>query len=355
MKGEKVLVVGFGISGAVLSHHLEALGHQVYVADPMQKITTSRVAAGLFNPILIGRRKKTWMAEILFEHFPDFYRLAEQRLNTRFFFPAIIHHLPSDMEEQNDWDMMLADPNFESFFEFSKKQLPSYIHTPFSAIEINKAGWLDIPTFLDASYYTLKNMGRWLSKKIVFDTDLKYVDNQWHLVSENQSFDRVFYCTGEHDRELNEPFAVIPFNPVKGDVIDITTEAKLANDIYHQKVFLIPLSSNTARIGSTYNWNTLDYLPRKEGAEELSQKLESFFKAKYKIIDHKAGIRPAVAGRRPFIGSHTEFKNLYVLNGMGSKGVTLAPYFSEILLNYVYQNQPIPPEVDVQKTFNKRS
>jgi glycine/D-amino acid oxidase-like deaminating enzyme len=49
------------------------------------------------------------------------------------------------------------------------------------------------------------------------------------------------------------------------------------------------------------------------------------------VIDHRAGIRPAMQSRRPVAEIHQQIKQAAVFNGLGTKGYLLAPYFSKKL------------------------
>ena len=69
--------------------------------------------------------------------------------------------------------------------------------------------------------------------------------------------------------------------------------------------------------------------------KELLEKLETFLKCDFKIVDHVAGIRPTVVDRRPLVGRHPEHQNMYVLNGFGSRGVLIGPYASNQLFDHI--------------------
>ena len=71
------------------------------------------------------------------------------------------------------------------------------------------------------------------------------------------------------------------------------------------------------------------------------------------VVDQQAAIRPNVADRRPLLGRHPEHERLFLFNGMGSKGVMLAPYFAKQLVGHIYTNGPIEPEADLNR-FAKR-
>ncbi|MBK9460916.1 MAG: hypothetical protein IPN94_16165 [Sphingobacteriales bacterium] len=40
-----------------------------------------------------------------------------------------------------------------------------------------------------------------------------------------------------------------------------------------------------------------------------------------------------------------------IFNGMGTKGITLAPYFAQHFVNHLIHQQPLDVEVDVKRYF----
>ena len=63
----------------------------------------------------------------------------------------------------------------------------------------------------------------------------------------------------------------------------------------------------------------------------MVEKLKKVIDVPYKIIGQAAGIRPAVKDRRPLVGIHKTHKNLAVLNGLGTRGVMIAPTLAKEL------------------------
>jgi len=53
--------------------------------------------------------------------------------------------------------------------------------------------------------------------------------------------------------------------------------------------------------------------------------------------------------RRPFVGFHPLYPSVGILNGMGTKGCSLAPYFSQQLVNHISSQLPIHPEADIKR------
>ena len=73
-------------------------------------------------------------------------------------------------------------------------------------------------------------------------------------------------------------------------------------------------------------------------------------KVPFTILDHLAALRPAVAvERRPFVGLHPTNDKIGILNGMGTKGCSLAPFFAKQLVDHLLYNEPIMADADLQR------
>ena len=80
--------------------------------------------------------------------------------------------------------------------------------------------------------------------------------------------------------------------------------------------------------------------------------LDSILKLPYEVVDHLVGIRPANTERRPFVGLHPTHPQLAICNGMGTKGCSLAPYFSLQLLNHIELGTEINQEASIERFYH---
>jgi glycine/D-amino acid oxidase-like deaminating enzyme len=60
-------------------------------------------------------------------------------------------------------------------------------------------------------------------------------------------------------------------------------------------------------------------------------------------------MRPTSPDRKPILGPHPEFENLVIFNGLGTKGVSLAPYFSDLLAAWLSGLGEIPQVVNIER------
>ena len=69
----------------------------------------------------------------------------------------------------------------------------------------------------------------------------------------------------------------------------------------------------------------------------------------YKVVNQMAGIRPTVKDRRPLVGRHAVYKNVYVLNGLGTRGVMIGPYVAKQLFDFIEFGMPLEAEIDIKR------
>ena len=160
---------------------------------------------------------------------------------------------------------------------------------------------------------------------------------------------QIIFCDGVQSYQ-NPYFNKLPFAPNKGEMLIVEIPG-LSNDyLYKKGMTLAPLTGKDIFwLGSNYLWefdneNTSDIFYKQADAI-----LKSWLKVPYKIVDHKVSIRPATLERRPFAGFHPAYPSLGILNGMGTNGCSLAPYFAKQLADNIVYKKPISPEANIAR------
>ena len=113
-----------------------------------------------------------------------------------------------------------------------------------------------------------------------------------------------------------------------------------------------PLAEGIFRVGSTYNNHDLTYIPTDEGKNYLLSKLKGLINVQVKIKDHYVGIRPATKDRKPLVGIHPIYETIGVYNGLGTKGVTLSPYFAKLFASHLVNGTNLADEVNIERYFS---
>jgi glycine/D-amino acid oxidase-like deaminating enzyme len=65
--------------------------------------------------------------------------------------------------------------------------------------------------------------------------------------------------------------------------------------------------------------------------------------------EHFAAIRPATVTRDAFSGMHPRHPQLGMLNGMGSKGCSLAPFLAHNFAQHLVHGVPLIPQMDLRR------
>ena len=340
------LIIGHGLAGAVLSHHMIDKGYKIIVVDNPSKNRTSSVAAGLYNPITGRKMVKTWMADELFKVLEPTYQYLEKKLNTTFLYKIGIYRPFVTIEEKNDWEGRFGDEKYKPYINriAVKPSSNEVCNDKNGGLHLSQAGYLDIPTFINANKSFLTGHGAYQ------ELDFQEVDlniERGYTLWRQLSFKRVIFCTGIAAQNSNL-FGWLPFTPVKGELMDGTFSTELYK-IYNRGVFVIPLGSKKVRVGATYRNTFEDDLPEQRGYEELCDKMNFLVNGKFSLEELKAGIRPATKDRRPLIGKHPEYEHIYVFNGFGSKGVSMIPYFSSHFIEYLEEKNSLNEHVSINR------
>jgi glycine/D-amino acid oxidase-like deaminating enzyme len=157
---------------------------------------------------------------------------------------------------------------------------------------------------------------------------------------------RIIFCEGQYTQQ-NPYWNHLPFNPAKGEILTIRAENLPTDAIVSKGIFVLPLGNHTYKIGSTYYWDDKEEQPTERGRSELTQKLEEVITVPYEVIDHKAALRPTVTDRRPLIGLHPQYPSIGIFNGLGTRGVLLAPYFARHFMQHLLDGEELNSEVNV--------
>lgn len=343
------LLIGQGLAGSILAHHLLEQGCSLHVLNTTQhRPVASLAAAGLYNPITGRKLVKTWRADDLFPYLETFYTHWEQQLGTRFLHPMPIYRPFTSVEEQNIWATQATDPAFSPYVQ---RVTPggTYGHLakdPLGGLLLQRCGYVDVPVMLLACRAALVAQQRYTEgvfdpAQLIIQTD--YIEyGPWKAR-------KLIFCDGASGTQ-NPFFRWLPFRPVKGEMLRIRTDEVLPV-IMNRGVFAIP-QGDICKVGSTYDHHDLSSPPTESGRQTLVRKLEQWLTVNYEIIDHWAGVRPATHDRRPFIGGHPIHEPIAIFNGFGTKGVSLAPYFAQHFVHCLLKNQPIDEAVDVRRCYH---
>jgi len=154
---------------------------------------------------------------------------------------------------------------------------------------------------------------------------------------------KIIFCQGEG--APGKYFSWLPIRPLKGETLTITTTTNVSK-IYNRGVYVVP---EIWKVGATYQFNDTTRSVTEDGLKELTAKLNELVCFPFNIVAQSWGMRPTTPDRRPILGPHPEHQNVVIFNGLGTKGVSLAPYFSKVLAEWMENGTPINKEVDIHR------
>jgi glycine/D-amino acid oxidase-like deaminating enzyme len=344
----KILIIGQGLAGSVLGLTLLERGHQIFIIDNQAPVTSTKVAAGLFNPITGLNRTKTWKAEQLFPFLKTFYPKIQATVGGNFYHELPIYMPFSSLEIQNEWMAKSGETYWKQWIDISDKDhvFEPFVNNDFGGMETKQSGWLNTEEFILKVADYFNGLG---ILKICNFTRENYSITQDKIDFAGTLYDKIIYCNGIGLN--NDPlFSWLNFAPVKGDIFEIEVDKLPTSHIVNKNGFILPLTKGGFRAGSTYN-NFFDdpvsITPK--GFDELKEKIQNILKTEFKILKHIAATRPATKDRRPLLGSHPKYNSIIVFNGLGTKGVSLAPYLAAHLADFIEQKTELFPEVNIQR------
>lgn len=342
------IIVGQGLAGSCLALQLANKEKSFLVFNEGGGHCASRVAGGLINPITGRKMVLTWRAHELFPYLHTFYKKAEQTLGSKFLFEVPIYRPFLTIEEQNEWQGKSTEKHYLPFINrvTTTAEKENMVEDSFGGLLLNNSGYLDTGVFLDSVADWLTKEKRYINER--FDLNLINFRGR-EVVYKGVKAERIIFCDGTGGN-TNPYLKEIKFRPVKGEVLKIELEQDLKK-IYNRGVFVMPREGYNM-VGSNYNHEDLSWTPTKEGREEIEEKLKTLLKIPYNVVEHKAGVRPSVSDRRPVLGPCKDYEQLVVFNGLGTKGVSLAPFFSEQLANWLCNGQELDKEVSVERFFS---
>jgi glycine/D-amino acid oxidase-like deaminating enzyme len=349
-------IVGQGLAGSILAYMLIQEGQNVQIYDAPEIPSSSKIAAGIYNPVTGKRLVKTWLADTIFPFLEEFYPTLETELKAEFFHPVPIFHPFADVAMQKFFKSDHVADDFSDFAtaEFENNHRKDIINSTLGGIAISHTGWVNLKVMLSAfrEYFLERGvLAPPAPEGGAFNSEISRKLNEKVPPSGAEATDAsgaTIYCQG-FEATKSPYFNYLPFNPVKGEILNIKIPELDIQEIINQGVFVIPLGNNQYRLGATYTWDELDNIPTETGRNNLTEKYHKLMKPSMEILSHQAGVRPATKDRRPFIGMHPEFENIGIFNGLGSKGVSLAPYFAKQFVDFLVYQKELHPEVNINR------
>lgn len=340
-----LLIVGQGLCGSWLSYEAQAAGLRVCVIDAPQPNAPSRISAGIINPITGRRHVEVWLSDELLSHAKTAYTSMGVSFGRSLIRQtSLIDFFPSEQMQRSFQERIAQNGKFVSSAYHSEiGTLP--FEVAHGAGIIDPVYLIDLPGFLEGNRKKLVGSGSLLEEQ--FDGKQLQVYSD-HVQYQDIRAERIVLCEGTAGASQHF-FPGLPFAPNKGEVLILEIPDLPKEHLYKHALMLAPLSDGSWWAGSSYQWSFDHPHPTPAFREETERILRSWLKLPFRVVDHRAGVRPATLERRPFVGFHPQRPVIGILNGMGTKGCSLAPFFSRQLIRHWMNQEPIHPEASIER------
>jgi glycine/D-amino acid oxidase-like deaminating enzyme len=338
------LIIGQGISGTFLSYYLMKEGKTVLVIDNNKGDSPSRIAAGVINPVSGRRMATVWMADEILPFAWNAYQEIGNKLGIKAisqkniidFFPNpfMRENFLKRLDEKNEYIRLFNDNDpFDPVFNYE-----------FGCGEINPVYTAHLETLLPAWRSELQKAGALAEEEF----DLQKMERVDESVRYKEILSRkIIFCDGPSGMG-NPYFSKLPFAANKGEALVARIPGLPADRIYKKGMMIVPLATNDLFwIGSAYTWDFDNADPTPQFRADTELLLKHWLKLPFTITEHRSGLRPATLERRPFVGLHPHYRSIGILNGMGTKGCSLAPFFASQLTRHLLHGDSITREADV--------
>lgn len=342
------IVVGIGLAGIGFCEQLKANNKTFVVFDDASQ-QSSVVAGGLYNPVVLKRFTPVWKSKTQLQMALPMYANLEQALNVKLDYKIPVYRKFTSLEEQNNWFTASDKPKLTEYLSAKiVKNKNNYINAPFGFGEVLQTGRIDIKTLIDAYKKQLLKNNSFFEDAFNYDAIEILEDGMAYKTIKAK---HIVFAEG-FGINKNPFFNTLPLVPTKGELLVIEAPSLKIDFVLKAGVFLIPLENDLYIVGATYEWDDTTNKTTNKAKDELLTKLKKLITCPFKVINQVAGIRPTVKDRRPLVGRHSEHKNMYVLNGLGTRGVMIGPYVANQLYNFIENDEPLEHEVDIKRFTN---
>lgn len=342
------IIVGYGLAGICFCELLKANNKSFIVFDN-QSQQSSLVAGGLYNPVILKRFTKVWKSKEQLKIALGIYAKIEKQLNVKLDYKISVLRRFASTEEQNNWFIASDKPSLNQYLhpEIIKNNNPS-INASFGLGKVLKTGRIDTEVLVNSCRKRLLKENK--LKESGFDYDNLLIE-ETNFQYQNISSKNIVFAEG-YGLKKNPFFNMLPLKHSKGELLTILAPDLNLDYVLKSDIFIIPLGNDWYSVGSTYEWKDDTNKITKKAREELELKLKKVLNCQFKVVNQVAGVRPTVIDRRPLVGKHPNINNMYVLNGLGTRGVMIGPYVAKELFNFIENNKLLDKEININR-FNE--
>ena len=340
------IVVGLGLAGINFVELLQKQGKSFVVFDSGENYS-SWVSGGLYNPVILKRLTLSWNAAEQLARALPVYSAIEARLGKTFDHKLPVHKKFQSYEDLNNWTIATDKPHLKPYLNPTPiSNAPKGVKVPFGMGQVLNTGKVDTAALMQAYAENLRERGLLISERL----DYNQLDLTTGVGYKNIQAKKIIFAEG-FGLKQNPYFDSSKLKGNKGELLIVDVPDLKLDFVLKTDVFIIPLGGTRFSVGATYNWQDKTLDPTDEGKEKLLKALEKLIELDYTVVEHRVGIRPTTADRRPLVGVHPEYTQMAMLNGLGTRGIMIGPTVAHQLYEHLEHDQPLPEEIDIKRFY----
>ena len=355
MREVEFLVLGQGVVGSLLARQLAARGRSFAVADRGHATASSYAAAGLVNPVTGRRFVKTWLAERLTAAL-DVYAEVLPAGAPPIVQPLTILRDLSATASRNTWALKRGDEGLANYLgpavtasqAHSRFTIPGDVRVP-AWVGPTVGGYrVDLRRLLMQTRAWLRDGGRLIEDEVLVD---RWLESTGAFALHGLSAKHVIDASGAAAMHTRA-WSALPWRGTLGEAWRFAAPSFPREVALKRRHFVSPVGdAGDVWIGGTNADGHAAPTRTPEGQAALLEAAHRFAVRPMGQPERLAAIRPTVRDRRPLLGRHPAREGLWLCNGMGTKGASLAPFFTRQLLAHVLEGEALSPEVDIARRF----
>ncbi len=317
-----LLIVGQGLAGTLLGHACEQAGIAFDIVDAGHADASSRVGAGIINPITGQRIVKSWMIDELRPLAWETYRELEAVLGVPLMREMRVRRLFRDASDRR---------------VFAEKLERGEL-APYAGTGDDQGFWIEGALRVDTAAVITAARARWLAMGTLRETRVS-------ITGALAAYERVIACTGADD-DHGRAWAGMRCVRANGDLLRVAVDGLAPDVILSRGHWVLPTSSGEARVGATYAREG-EPVTRAARAELERSARELLGERTFTVTAQESGVRVTAPDRRPLAGRDPREPRLGVINGLGSKGALLAPWLAQQWVRHLVEGAAFDPAVAI--------
>lgn len=349
MKQVDFIILGFGIAGATMARELLQRGKRVLVIDSAQNTATA-IAGGTIHPAVLRYYTKVWRGDEFWPIAKSQYRDWSEELSVPLITSNGLVRVFDSHDESNLWNERREQDFWAQYLRpLSPNQTNAFqgINAPFALGLSDDFLRFDPKLLLDNYRQTLIKRHQYIQAELRFHSiaELYAAINQL-----GYSTHGVILAQGHQQDFWPKTAKGNPIKAKKGQYLIIECPELKISRVVKSKFFLIPLGAHRYQVGATYARDK-DNTTQEDALGRIKADLDRLLAHPYTVVDCWTGTRPGTQDRKPILGALSPQDNLYVFNGLNSRGLLMAPLLGQWLADYILEDTELPKEVSISRFF----